>query len=123
MPELSSTQVCKLTDLTPRQIQWADEQGIVKPLSKSRRRRYSESQAMQFYIIAQLRAKGMTLHAIRKIQPKLQNNPALSKPRFVCTNGKRVASCDGALSVIKFALGCAGPIYVIEIPNWESLNV
>ena len=51
----TSAQVVKLTGITPRQLQWWDERGIVQPERKGRIRLYSFDDVTEIAVICALR--------------------------------------------------------------------
>ncbi len=62
----TTQQVVALTGITPRQLQWWDERGVVRPERQGRRRLYSLDNLMELAVIAQLRHKGFSLQGVRK---------------------------------------------------------
>jgi DNA-binding transcriptional MerR regulator len=73
MPEsYSSQEVIALTGITPRQLQWWDERGVVKPGHIGHRRLYSMRQVMEMAVICELRRKGFSLQGVRKVMRFLQ---------------------------------------------------
>jgi len=63
----TSRQVTTLTGITPRQLQWWDERGVVKPDREGHRRLYSMNQLTQVAVISELRRKGFSLQGVRKV--------------------------------------------------------
>ena len=63
----TSNEVVALTAITPRQLQWWDERGVVKPERDGHRRIYSMHQLTEVAVICQLRRKGFSLQAVRKV--------------------------------------------------------
>src|SRR5215831_13396912 len=63
----TSNEVVTLTGITPRQLQWWDERGVVKPEREGHRRIYSMSQLTEVAVICQLRKKGFSLQGVRKV--------------------------------------------------------
>ena len=63
----TSRDVVALTGITPRQLQWWDERGIVRPVREGHRRLYSMSQLTEVAVICQLRKKGFSLQGVRKV--------------------------------------------------------
>jgi DNA-binding transcriptional MerR regulator len=66
-PSFTSSQVSKRTGLTPRQLQWWDEQGIVVPARQGHRRLYSAKDLAELAILCDLRRRGFSLQRIRKM--------------------------------------------------------
>jgi DNA-binding transcriptional MerR regulator len=63
----TSSQVSERTGLTPRQLQWWDEQGIVVPVREGHRRLYSAKDLAELAILCDLRRRGFSLQRIRKM--------------------------------------------------------
>ena len=63
----TSSQVSERTGLTPRQLQWWDEQGIVAPRREGHRRLYSASDLAELAILSDLRRRGFSLQRIRRM--------------------------------------------------------
>ena len=70
--QFTSAEVGKLTGITPRQLQWWDERGIVMPQREGRRRMYSAEDLAEVAVICALRRKGFPLQRIRRIVKFLQ---------------------------------------------------
>src|SRR5947209_17842125 len=68
----TSAQVVKLTGITPRQLQWWDERGIVTPQREGRRRLYSFDDVTEVGVICALGRKGFPLQRVRRIMKFLQ---------------------------------------------------
>ena len=63
----TSQEVIARTGITPRQLQWWDERGVVKPGREGHRRLYSLDQLTEVAVICQLRRKGFSLQGVRKV--------------------------------------------------------
>src|SRR5271165_1942914 len=63
----TSHEVMALTGLTPRQLQWWDERGVVKPEREGHRRLYSLNQLIEVAVICEMRRKGFSLQGVRKV--------------------------------------------------------
>ena len=61
-----------LTGITPRQLQWWDERGIVVPAREGHRRLYSMEDLAEVAVICELRRKGFSLQRVRKVMRFLQ---------------------------------------------------
>ena len=87
MPDrFTSHDVVAVTGITPRQLQWWDERGVVKPEREGHRRRYSLDQVTEVAVICQLRRKGFSLQGVRKVMRFLKQEFGKGPPsRFwVC---------------------------------------
>ena len=67
MQSFTSSQVSQRTGLTPRQLQWWDEQGIVVPARQGHRRLYSAQDLAELSILGDLRRRGFSLQRIRRM--------------------------------------------------------
>ncbi len=70
--DFTSQDVVLLTGITPRQLQWWDERGIVVPARKGHRRIYSLEDVTEISVICQLRERGFSLQRVRKVIRFLQ---------------------------------------------------
>ncbi len=68
----TSADVVALTGMTPRQLQWWDERGIVVPAREGRRRLYSLDDLAEVAVIGELRTRGLSLQRVRKVMRFLQ---------------------------------------------------
>ena len=69
----TSREVVALTGISPRQLQWWDEQGIVVPARDGHRRLYSLEDLSEIAVICELRDRGFSLQRVRKVVRFLQN--------------------------------------------------
>jgi len=76
-----------LTGITPRQLQWWDERGIVVPAREGHRRLYSMTDLTEVAVICELRRRGFSLQRVRKVVRFLQRE-----------FGKRLAETVGGAS-------------------------
>jgi len=63
----TSAEVCRIAQISSRQLQWWDERKVVSPSHKNRRRGYARQDLFQVLVVAALRAKGLSLQRIRKV--------------------------------------------------------
>ena len=68
----TSREVVGLTGITPRQLQWWDERGVVVPAREGHRRVYSREDLAEVAVICELRRKGFSLQRVRKVMRFLQ---------------------------------------------------
>src|SRR5712692_959709 len=68
----SSRDVVALTGITPRQLQWWDEQGIVVPAREGHRRLYSMGDLTEVAVICELLRREFSLQRVRKVMRFLQ---------------------------------------------------
>jgi DNA-binding transcriptional MerR regulator len=70
--QFTSNDVIALTGISPRQLQWWDERGIVAPGRQGHRRIYSWDELVTVAVICQLRRRGFSLQRMRKVIRFLQ---------------------------------------------------
>ena len=70
--QFSSRDVVVLTGISPRQLQWWDERGLVVPSRVGHKRLYSWEELAEVAIICELRRRGFSLQRVRKVIRFLQ---------------------------------------------------
>src|ERR1700747_1800273 len=65
--QFTSREVIVLTGITPRQLQWWDERGVVVPSRQGHRRLYSMEELAEVAVICELRRRGFSLQRVRKV--------------------------------------------------------
>jgi DNA-binding transcriptional MerR regulator len=119
----TSGQVSERTGLTPRQLQWWDEQGIVVPARQGHRRLYSAKDLAELAILCDLRRRGFSLQRIRKMILLLRREfghrlaDLLSRGPGVhlLTDGESVFLCDSERGVIDLLRNTQQPLLAICI--------
>lgn len=119
----TSSQVSERTGLTPRQLQWWDEQGIVSPARQGHRRLYSAKDLAELAILCDLRRRGFSLQRIRKmigllrrefghqLAGLIEHGPGL----HLLTDGESVFLCDSDRGVIDLLRDTRQPLLAICI--------
>lgn len=92
----TSNEVAALTGITPRQLQWWDERGVVKPKREGHRRAYSMNQIMEIAVICQLRRKGFSLQGVRKVMRFIEREFGKSLAEIVAGNSDVHLLTDGS---------------------------
>ncbi len=117
----TSSQVSERTGLTPRQLQWWDEQGIVVPTRLGHRRLYSAKDLAELAVLCDLRQRGFSLQRIRKMLALLRHEfghrladlvdrgPGL----HLLTDGDSVFLCDSERGVIDLLRNAQQPLLAI----------
>jgi DNA-binding transcriptional MerR regulator len=119
----TSSQVSERTGLTPRQLQWWDEQGIVVPARQGHRRLYSAKDLAELAILSDLRRRGFSLQRIRKMMDLLRREfghrlaELLSRGPglHLLTDGESVFLCDSERGVIDLLRDTQQPLLAICI--------
>ncbi|HVO81997.1 MAG TPA: MerR family transcriptional regulator [Terriglobales bacterium] len=68
----TSRDVVAWTGITPRQLQWWDERGVVTPAREGHRRVYAMEDLVEVAVICELRRRGFSLQRVRKVMRFLQ---------------------------------------------------
>src|ERR1700723_407079 len=91
----SSLEVIDLTGITPRQLQWWDERGVVKPERQGHRRLYSMNHLTEVAVICELRRKGFSLQGVRKVMRFLERELGKGLAEIVSRNSDYHLLTDG----------------------------
>ena len=96
MPDgFSSQDVIALTGVTARQLQWWDEQGVVKPDRAGHSRLYSLENLTVIAVICELRRKGFSLQGVRKVMRFLNREFGKGLAEIVSRNSDVHLLTDG----------------------------
>jgi len=96
MPDrFTSQEVVALTGITPRQLQWWDERGVVKPGRQGHRRIYSLQNLTEVAVICELRRKGFSLQGVRKVMRFLDREFGKGLAEIVSRNSDVHLLTDG----------------------------
>ena len=93
--QFTSREVIALTGITARQLQWWDERGVVKPAREGRRRLYSMDQLTEVAVICELRRKGFSLQAVRKVMRFLSREFGKGLAEIIDRNSEYHLLTDG----------------------------
>jgi len=119
----TSSQVSERTGLTPRQLQWWDEQGIVVPARQGHRRLYSAKDLAELAILCDLRHRGFSLQRIRRMilllrrefGSRLADLGSGAPGLHLLTDGESVFLCDSERGVIDLLRNTQQPLLAICI--------
>lgn len=117
----TSNEVVTLTGITPRQLQWWDERGVVKPEREGHRRVYSMNQLTEVAVICQLRRKGFSLQAVRKVMRFLKHEFGRGLAEIIdrnsdvhlLTDGKRLYLETSAKQIVDILKNSQQPILAV----------
>ena len=90
-----SREVIALTGISARQLQWWDERGVVKPQRQGHRRLYSMQNVTEIAVICELKRKGFSLQAVRKVMRFLQREFSKGLAEIVSRNSDVHLLTDG----------------------------
>ena len=91
----TSQEVIAMTGITPRQLQWWDERGVVQPKRAGHRRIYSLEQLTEVAVICQLRRKGFSLQSVRRVMRFLEKELGKGLADLVHRNSEYHLLTDG----------------------------
>jgi len=119
----TSSQVSQRTGLTPRQLQWWDEQSIVVPARQGHRRLYSAEDLAELSILSDLRRRGFSLQRIRRMIGLLRREFGRRLAELLgrgpdlhlLTDGESVFLCDSERGVIDLLRNSQQPLLAICI--------
>ncbi len=117
--QLTSAEVVRLTGITPRQLQWWDERGIVVPQRQGRRRLYSADDVSEIAVLCALRKKGFPLQRVRRIMKFLQKEfggrlaqaVTTGSEYHLLTDGKRIYVENSQSQVIDILKNSRQPLF------------
>jgi len=117
----TSSQVSQRTGLTPRQLQWWDEQGIVVPERQGHRRLYSPKDLAELAVLCDLRQRGFSLQRIRKMMlllrrefgHRLADLGSYGPGLHLLTDGDSIFLCDSERGVIDLLRDAQQPLLAI----------
>jgi DNA-binding transcriptional MerR regulator len=117
----TSSQVSERTGLTPRQLQWWDEQGIVVPAREGHRRVYSAKDLAELAILCDLRRRGFSLQRIRRMMELLRREfghrlvdlAARGPELHLLTDGESIFLRDSESGVIDLLRNAQQPLLAV----------
>ncbi|HZQ93027.1 MAG TPA: MerR family transcriptional regulator [Terriglobales bacterium] len=117
----TSNRVVELTGITPRQLQWWDERGIVAPAREGRNRLYSMADLAEIAVICELRRKGFSLQRVRKVMRFLQrelgkrlvDTVSAGSDCHLLTDGRTVYLETSARQVIDILKNARQPMFAV----------
>ena len=95
LDRFTSRDVIAMTGITPRQLQWWDERGVVRPAREGHRRIYSLHQLTEVAVICELRRKGFSLQSVRKVLRFLERELGKGLAEIVSRNSEYHLLTDG----------------------------
>ncbi len=120
-PTFTSKEVVAFTRISPRQLQWWDEQGIVIPERQGHKRIYSLDDLAEVAIVCDLRARGFSLQKIRRVVRFLQKElgkrlvetVAAASEFHLLTDGRHIFLEDSARGVVDLLKNARQPMLTV----------
>jgi DNA-binding transcriptional MerR regulator len=117
----TSKEVVALTRISPRQLQWWDEQGIVVPGRDGHKRSYSVDDLAEVAILCELRKRGFSLQKIRSVIRFLQKElgkrlvetVAAASEYHLLTDGRHIYLEDSARGVVDLLKNARQPMLTV----------
>ncbi len=117
----TSQDVIRLTGITPRQLQWWDERGIVVPARQGHRRVYSFEDLTEVAVICELRSKGFSLQRVRKavrflqkeFSKRLAETVARSSSYHLLTDGRTLYLETSPQQIVDILKNSRQPMFAI----------
>jgi DNA-binding transcriptional MerR regulator len=114
----TSSEVVALTGITPRQLQWWDERGIVAPLREGHKRIYSLDDLAEVAVICDLRQRGFSLQKIRavirflqkELGKRLVETVTAASEYHLLTDGRHIYLEDSARAVVDLLKNARQPM-------------
>jgi DNA-binding transcriptional MerR regulator len=119
--QFTSRDVVSLTSITPRQLQWWDERGIVKPARDGHRRLYSMEDLVEVAVICDLRQRSFSLQRVRKVitflqkefSKRLAETVSGSSDYHLLTDGKSLYLETSAKQIVDILKNSRQPMFTI----------
>jgi DNA-binding transcriptional MerR regulator len=117
----TSRAVAELTGISPRQLQWWDERGIVVPAREGHKRAYSLDDLAEVAVICELRDRGFALQKIRtiiqflqrKLGRRLVETVRAASEYHLLTDGRHIFLEDSARGVVDLLKNARQPMLTI----------
>jgi len=114
----TSNEVVALTGISPRQLQWWDERGIVVPSREGHKRMYSLDDLAEVAVICDLRRRGFSLQKIRRVIRFLQKELGKrlvetvtgASEYHLLTDGRHIYLEDSARAVVDLLKNARQPM-------------
>ena len=113
--------VVELTGISPRQLQWWDERGIVVPAREGHSRVYSLDDLAEVALICELRERGFSLQKIRRVIRFLQRELGrrlvetvrAASEYHLLTDGRHIFLEDSARGVVDLLKNARQPMLTV----------
>ena len=120
-PTFTTREVVQLTGISPRQLQWWDERGIVVPARDGHTRVYSLDDLAEVAVICELRERGFSLQKIRRVIRFLQRELGrrlvetvrAASEYHLLTDGQHIFLEDSARGVVDLLKNSRQPMLTV----------
>jgi len=120
-PSFTTRAVVELTGISPRQLQWWDERGIVVPGRDGHARVYSLDDLAEVTVICELRERGFSLQKIRRVIRFLQRELGrrlvetvrAASEYHLLTDGRHIFLEDSARGVVDLLKNARQPMLTV----------
>jgi DNA-binding transcriptional MerR regulator len=117
----TSKEIVALTGISPRQLQWWDERGIVAPARKGHKRIYSPDDLAEVAVICELRERGFSLQKVRRVLRFLQRELGkrlvetvrAASEYHLLTDGRHIFLEDSARAVVDLLKNARQPMLTV----------
>ena len=117
----TSRAVVELTGISPRQLQWWDERGIVVPAREGHNRVYSLDDLAEVAVNCELRERGFSLQKIRRVIRFLQRELGkrlvetvrAASEYHLLTDGRHIFLQDSARGVVDLLKNARQPMLTV----------
>ena len=117
----TSREVVALTGISPRQLQWWDERGIVVPAREGHRRIYSRDDLAEVAVLCELRRRGFSLQKIRRVLrfvhkelgKRLVETVTAASEYHLLTDGRHIYLEDSARGVVDLLKNARQPMFTV----------
>ena len=121
----SGEDVAALARVTPRQLRWWNEQGVVSPDHQGHRRRYRLEELIKVAVIAELRSKGFSLQKIRRVlrflhrelRRRLSDVLRPNSEHHLLTDGRNIFLEDSPRKIVDLLKNSRQPIISVCITD------
>ena len=120
-PSFTTREVVQLTGISPRQLQWWDERGIVVPVRDGHNRVYSLDDLAEVAVICELRDRGFSLQKIRRVirflqrelRRRLVETVGAASDYHLLTDGRHIFLEDSAQGVVDILKNARQPMLAV----------
>ena len=117
----TSREVVQLTGISPRQLQWWDERGIVVPARDGHKRVYSLDDLAEVAVICELRQRGFSLQKIRwvirflerELGQRLVDTVRAASEYHLLTDGRHIFLEDSARGLVNLLKNSRQPMLAV----------